>query len=217
MPAAKEYEAVPASDETIVASTSSSKIAAKDFDEEETRLGSYEEDEDSELGEEGEFSKPRRQHLEELNHEDPLSADHETWTDYTEAEEKKVLKKLDRRVVLFVALLYLLSFLDRSNIGNARIAGLERDLRLTSDQYEWLLTAFYISYILFEWMALLYVGISRCVPRQSRVLIWKQVSTYPAAYLPRMLCNGVGYPRVATGNQQFLRDTPRLQSSAGCI
>jgi hypothetical protein len=30
-------------------------------------------------------------------------------------EEKKVLKKLDRRVVLFVALLYMLSFLDRSS------------------------------------------------------------------------------------------------------
>jgi hypothetical protein len=41
------------------------------------------------------------------------------------------------------------------DIGNARIAGLEKDLNLSSDQYEWLLTAFYITYIMFEWMALL--------------------------------------------------------------
>lgn len=42
------------------------------------------------------------------------------------------------------------------DIGNAKIAGLSRDLNLTSSQYEWLLRAFYITYILFEWMALMY-------------------------------------------------------------
>jgi hypothetical protein len=35
---------------------------------------------------------------------------------YTGTEERAVLKKLDKRVVLFVALLYLLSFLDRSSM-----------------------------------------------------------------------------------------------------
>ncbi|KAH8728708.1 SacI homology domain-containing protein [Phaeosphaeriaceae sp. PMI808] len=75
---------------------------------------------------------------------------------YTPDEEKAVLKKLDRRLVSFMALLYCLSFLDRSNIGNARIAGLAEDLNLTSVQYEWLLWAFYITYIAFEWMTLMY-------------------------------------------------------------
>ena len=92
---------------------------------------------------------------------------------YTPDEEKAVIKKFDRRLVLFVALLYMLSFLDRSSmsssslkgyhlanlqsdIGNARIAGMEEDLNLISYQYEWLLRAFYISYILFEWMTLLW-------------------------------------------------------------
>ncbi|EAA64222.1 hypothetical protein AN2178.2 [Aspergillus nidulans FGSC A4] len=88
---------------------------------------------------------------------------------YTAVEEQQVVKKFDRRLVPFLALLYLLSFLDRSNIGNAKIAGLEEDLNLSSSQYEWLLTAFYITYILFEWMTLLYrvfpahVYISLCV------------------------------------------------------
>ena len=72
--------------------------------------------------------------------------------DYTDAEEQTVLRKFDRRLVLFIALLYMLSFLDRSNIGNARIAGLDTALSLTSSQYSWLLTAFYITYIAFEWM-----------------------------------------------------------------
>ena len=36
---------------------------------------------------------------------------------YTPEEEKAVLKKLDRRLALFMALLYLLSFLDRSSMS----------------------------------------------------------------------------------------------------
>ncbi|KAJ6099074.1 hypothetical protein N7467_000609 [Penicillium canescens] len=88
---------------------------------------------------------------------------------YTSEEESEVVKRFDRRLVPFLALLYLLSFLDRSNIGNAKIAGLQEDLQLSPSQYEWLLTAFYITYILFEWMTLMYrlvpphIYISLCV------------------------------------------------------
>lgn len=41
------------------------------------------------------------------------------------------------------------------DIGNARIAGLQEDLRLSSNQFEWLIWAFYITYIGFEWMTLM--------------------------------------------------------------
>lgn len=88
---------------------------------------------------------------------------------YTPDEDRTVLKKLDRRLVCFMALLYCLSFLDRSNIGNARIAGLADDLNLSSGQYQWLLLSFYITYILFEWMTLMYrivtphIYISLCI------------------------------------------------------
>lgn len=47
---------------------------------------------------------------------------------------------------------------ETADIGNARIAGLADDLKIDSDQYEWLLWAFYMSYILFEWMMLLSVS-----------------------------------------------------------
>ena len=43
------------------------------------------------------------------------------------------------------------------DIGNARIAGLPEDLKLGPAQYEWLLWAFYITYIVFEWMILMSV------------------------------------------------------------
>ncbi|KAJ5165920.1 Major facilitator superfamily domain general substrate transporter [Penicillium capsulatum] len=88
---------------------------------------------------------------------------------YSPEEERDVVRVFDRKLVPFLALLYLLSFLDRSNIGNAKIAGLQEELRLSSAQYEWVLTAFYITYILFEWMTLMYrlvpphIYISLCV------------------------------------------------------
>lgn len=63
---------------------------------------------------------------------------------------------MDMYLVGFMTVLYTLAFLDRSNIGNARLAGMEEDLRLTPAQFEWCLSAFYIAYISFEWATLLW-------------------------------------------------------------
>ncbi|THC92757.1 hypothetical protein EYZ11_007775 [Aspergillus tanneri] len=97
---------------------------------------------------------------------------------YTTAEEREVVKKFDRKLVPFLAFLYMLSFLDRSNIGNAKIAGLMDDLHLSSSQYEWLLTSFYITYILFEWMTLMY----RVVPAHIYIALcvcgWGLIATF---------------------------------------
>ncbi|PIG86292.1 MFS transporter [Aspergillus arachidicola] len=90
------------------------------------------------------------------SYDDPEEKPDTGFPKYTAIEEKQIVKKFDRRLVPFLALLYLLSFLDRSNIGNAKIAGMTDDLKFSSSQYEWLLTAFYITYILFEWMTLMY-------------------------------------------------------------
>ncbi|RVX67588.1 hypothetical protein B0A52_08117 [Exophiala mesophila] len=97
--------------------------------------------------------------------------------DYTDEEEETVVKKLDRRLVLFLGALYMLSFLDRSNIGNARIAGLEKDLSLSSSQYDWLLTAFYMTYIAFEWMILLYRLVPAHIYISMCVLTWGLVAS----------------------------------------
>ncbi|KAL4820434.1 major facilitator superfamily domain-containing protein [Aspergillus spinulosporus] len=70
--------------------------------------------------------------------------------------EARVVRKLDLRVPTLLGFLYLLALLDRSNIGNARIAGMEEDLSLHGNKYSWLLTIFYISYTLFEPLALMW-------------------------------------------------------------
>lgn len=50
-----------------------------------------------------------------------------------------------------VTVLYLCCFLDRANIGNARIQGMEEDLNLdVGYRFNWALTVFYIPYLLVE-------------------------------------------------------------------
>lgn len=39
-----------------------------------------------------------------------------------------------------LALLYVIAFLDRSNIGNAKVAGMNAELKLTGSQYNLALT-----------------------------------------------------------------------------
>ncbi|KAK4226367.1 major facilitator superfamily domain-containing protein [Podospora fimiseda] len=94
---------------------------------------------------------------------------------YTEEEENRVIMKFDRKLVMFVAGLYLLGFLDRSNIGNARIAGMDDDLQTSPPNdslYEWSLTAFYIAYISFEWMSLLWRVVPAHIYVSALVFSW---------------------------------------------
>lgn len=51
--------------------------------------------------------------------------------EFTPLETKRLLRKLDWALLPLLSLLYLLSFLDRANIGNAKLAGLEKDLGMT--------------------------------------------------------------------------------------
>ncbi|KAI2472942.1 putative MFS transporter [Annulohypoxylon bovei var. microspora] len=64
--------------------------------------------------------------------------------------ERKLRNKIDLMVVPTVSLLYLFCFIDRANIGNARLAGLEADLGLTGNDYNMLLSIFFVAYIVFE-------------------------------------------------------------------
>jgi sugar phosphate permease len=69
---------------------------------------------------------------------------------FSDAETKRLLRKVDYRLLPVLTLLYLMSFLDRSNIGNARVAGLDVSLGLSDFQYNMCLTIFFFPYALFE-------------------------------------------------------------------
>ncbi|KAK4140347.1 high-affinity nicotinic acid transporter, partial [Dichotomopilus funicola] len=102
---------------------------------------------------------------------------------YTAEEEEAVVRKFDRKLVVFMALLYMLSFLDRSNIGNARVAGMDDDLQSIPPRegwYEWSLGAFYLSYIAFEWMALLWRVIPAHIYVAALVFSWGVIASLQA-------------------------------------
>ncbi|KAL1613454.1 hypothetical protein SLS54_010592 [Diplodia seriata] len=66
------------------------------------------------------------------------------------AIDRKLLWKLDLKLIPWLSFLYLISFLDRTNIGNAKIDGLQDDLGMTNGQYNASLSIFFISYSLAE-------------------------------------------------------------------
>lgn len=65
-------------------------------------------------------------------------------------------EQFDRRLLPIVCTLYVLSYLDRGNIGNAKAAGAREDLGLSDSDWAWVLNAFYICYVTFEWTNLLW-------------------------------------------------------------
>ncbi|GAA5979142.1 hypothetical protein JCM10908_002818 [Rhodotorula pacifica] len=71
---------------------------------------------------------------------------------YTAEEEKRVLRKVDWALLPGLTLLYLLSFLDRSNIGNARLLNLMKDIGLAKNPsaYNTSLALYFLGYVLFE-------------------------------------------------------------------
>ncbi|GAB7353004.1 hypothetical protein MBLNU459_g3565t2 [Dothideomycetes sp. NU459] len=66
------------------------------------------------------------------------------------AMARKILWKLDTRILPVLALLFLCSFLDRTNVGNAKILGLEKSLKISDQQYASGLAIFYAFYIASE-------------------------------------------------------------------
>lgn len=70
------------------------------------------------------------------------------------AADRKLVWRLDLKLIPWLCLLYLLAFLDRTNIGNAKIAGISsappEGINLTSAQYNASLTIFFVSYAVFE-------------------------------------------------------------------
>ncbi|KAJ5682389.1 hypothetical protein N7462_005554 [Penicillium macrosclerotiorum] len=90
-------------------------------------------------------------HEKPSEHETIENVKSEQFTGVTDrAAEKRLLWKLDIHVVPILMFLFLLAFLDRINIGNARLQGLEKDLNMKDHDYNIALFIFFIPYILLE-------------------------------------------------------------------
>ncbi|KAF9435583.1 hypothetical protein BGZ76_005957 [Entomortierella beljakovae] len=65
-------------------------------------------------------------------------------------EIRRVRWKVDKRLIPLLSILYLCSFLDRSNIGNAKVASLEESLGLRPGVYNTALSIFFLGYVIGE-------------------------------------------------------------------
>jgi len=65
-------------------------------------------------------------------------------------EEKRMVRKIDIRMMPILWAMYILNYLDRTNIGNAKVAGMADDLHMSSNDYSLALLIFFVGYLLFE-------------------------------------------------------------------
>ncbi|KAI1075413.1 major facilitator superfamily domain-containing protein [Whalleya microplaca] len=64
--------------------------------------------------------------------------------------ERRLVRKIDLHVFPIIFVIYMMSFLDRINISNARIQGMVKDLDLYGDRFNTALFVYFIPYILLE-------------------------------------------------------------------
>lgn len=64
------------------------------------------------------------------------------------ASERALVWKFDIRILPVLAIMYLFHSLDKSNLGNAKTASLEKTLGLRGNQYNIILSVFFVPYVL---------------------------------------------------------------------
>ncbi|KAH7083938.1 major facilitator superfamily domain-containing protein [Paraphoma chrysanthemicola] len=69
------------------------------------------------------------------------------------ADEKAVLRKLDRVILPLMALVYFFQYLDKQSINYAAVFGLQEDLKLTGGEFSWAISLFYFGQFVSEYPA----------------------------------------------------------------
>ena len=121
------------------------------------------------------------------------------------ARERKLLAKLDLFFVPVIMLVYLSCFLDRSNIGNVKVAGMPEDIGASDEQFSIAVSIFYATYVTFEtpWAILLkkltprYLLTSLCVVWSLTTIFSGFITTPGGLYATRLIlgaCEGGLFP-----------------------
>lgn len=66
------------------------------------------------------------------------------------AREARLLRRVDARLLPFLVVMYLLNFLDRSNLAQARQGALERDLGMRGTDFNLATGVFFVGYLLMQ-------------------------------------------------------------------
>lgn len=69
---------------------------------------------------------------------------------FTPEEQKRIIRKIDWRLVPTLGFMYCVSLMDRTNLGIAVVAGMGVDLELIKDRYSVIVLLFFITYVLLQ-------------------------------------------------------------------
>ncbi|EAU34201.1 conserved hypothetical protein [Aspergillus terreus NIH2624] len=64
--------------------------------------------------------------------------------------EKRLVRKIDIRLLPMIIIMYIMNYLDRNNIASARLAGLPEDLGLVKNQYQTCVSILFVGYLLMQ-------------------------------------------------------------------
>ncbi|CAK5282684.1 unnamed protein product [Mycena citricolor] len=65
-------------------------------------------------------------------------------------EALRVRKKIDYHILPLMCVLYWIQFMDKTTLGSSAILGIQKGTHISTNQYNWLGTIFYLSYLVFE-------------------------------------------------------------------
>ncbi|QPG76219.1 hypothetical protein FOA43_003605 [Brettanomyces nanus] len=83
----------------------------------------------------------------------------EVISDVTESEYNKLKRKIDWYILPLISLIFGTQYIDKSTLSFAAVMGLKTDIPMHGQQYSWLTTAFYLSFLVFVF------PISRCLQK----------------------------------------------------
>ncbi|TDL27046.1 MFS general substrate transporter [Rickenella mellea] len=71
--------------------------------------------------------------------------------DVSPEDAARIRRKIDKHILPLMCILYWIQFMDKTTLGSAAILGIKKTAHLSTNQYNWLGTIFYLSYLLFEY------------------------------------------------------------------
>ncbi|KAK3621208.1 hypothetical protein LTR56_022918 [Elasticomyces elasticus] len=75
---------------------------------------------------------------------------------FSKADDKRIMRKVDKRFLLLIGILYMTKNIDYQNAASVKVLqvgqprNILKELNMTSDQYNWVQSIYFISYIIFE-------------------------------------------------------------------
>ncbi|KAK3325920.1 major facilitator superfamily domain-containing protein [Apodospora peruviana] len=114
---------------------------------------------------------------------------------WTPEAERRLVRKIDICLLPTLWIMSLLSWMDRANLGNANIAGLNSDLQLSSTRFSMALISYYLGYIV--WVPISGLLVARTKPSlylPTIMFLWgvvtagtSAITTYPQLVVMRVL------------------------------